>query len=187
MVFLPIVHRNNCQITHLIWNLGAHSTLGSSVREAGGALLSNPHRLYHAHFILVEPRCRTSGKRKAVPTLRAQVTCVPGQQQQFEGPSMSHAGQLRSPPALPAPPWPLGLAPPWSASSFPPPPGWAQRETRQRLLAELSSCCAGVGLSKTTKRFALDSLAFFFFKLSLSVTPSLLPSWGPSSAILLRN
>lgn len=95
------------------------------------------------------------------------------------------AGQLRSPPALPAPPWPLGLAPPWSASSFPPPPGWAPREARQLLLAKLSSCCAGVGLSKTTERFALDSLAFFFFffKLSLSVTPSLLPSWGPSSTI----
>ena len=64
MVFLPIVHRNNCQITHLIWNLGAHSTLGSSVREARGALLSNPIGYTMPILFLLSPDAGPAGNGK---------------------------------------------------------------------------------------------------------------------------
>lgn len=68
MVFLPVVRINSCQIMHLIWKFGnlnscqiTHSTLGSSVREAGGALLSNPLRPI---LFLWSPDARPAGNGK---------------------------------------------------------------------------------------------------------------------------
>lgn len=146
---------------HLIWGFGTYSTLGSSLREGGGVLFSNPFRLYSTQFILVEPRFQASRKEteSKVSALLEPVTCLLGQkQQQQEKPSMLKR-QLLSPPALYHPtlasfPCPSleslfisSVAWLGSEGNTPPP---EMKHQWLALLAEQSSCCVSVGLSKTT-------------------------------------
>lgn len=152
---------NSCQI--------AYSTLGSSVRkqEVPGSLIPEGYTM--PILFLWSPDSRPAGNgRQSQPSERGYL--CPGPAAAARG-AIRAAGQLRSPPALPRS----------ALASWPCPSlerlfiylhrlAGLRRETRQLLLAKLSSRCAGVGLSKTTKRFALDSLAFFFFFLS---SPSL--------------
>lgn len=148
---------------HLIWGFRTYSTLGSSLRERGGALLSNPFRLYSTHFILAEPRFQASRKEteSRVSALLEPVTCLLGQkQQQQEKPSMLKR-QLLSPPALyhstlasfPCPSLESLFisSTAWLGSEGDTPPHPPEmKHQRLALLAEQSSCCVGVGLSKTT-------------------------------------
>lgn len=102
------------------------------------------------------------------------VTCLLERQQQKE-PSMVKT-QLLSLRAGPHPTLPslLSLAPPLRDSSFPPLPGWAQRETQPyvksqwlMLLAEQSLPCERGPQQNHKLRFALDSLAVFGNSFSL--------------------
>lgn len=166
MAFLSIVHVNSCQIMHLVWKSGnlnscqiTYNYSREQRKEAGGAWLSNPRRLYRLFYSCGPDSRPASGKQSQPSESGLPVSWASSSSAR----AVHAAGQLRSPPRSPLPPWPHGVAPPWSASSFPPPPGWAPEGDTPTAACKLSSLCAGVGLSKTTKRFALDSLAFFFF------------------------
>lgn len=124
----------------------------------GGALFSHPFRPQSARFIPGEPRFQTSRKEteSQVSVLKEPVTClrVCSSSRRSHPCRRGSDSHCKLNPALPCP---LPCTPPLRASSFPPLPVWAQREThtemknqRLILLAEQSSCCADVGLSQTT-------------------------------------
>lgn len=170
-ICLLIVHINRCQIVPVIWGWDIQHSR-EQFKGRRGALFSHPFRLHRTHFMMGEPRFQTNRKEteSKLSALTEPVTCLLGEQQPREEPSMLKKQLLSLQAALL--PTPSSFPCPSLESIFISSTAWlgSEGDSHQPLNEKpmVDAACRAIFIlcrrepqQNHKLRFALDSLAFF--------------------------